>query len=384
MSILEKIYESTLKFLSPLNLEDTYREIINEAVKLTHGEYGTIYWEKAGELHRVSSTMPQSIELRKGGYRYRVFKEGKSTVLNKRKLRRLKVVHPELEEIGARSVLIVPLVNQDRSVGLLTIDSHEDKKFTKKDLETLKLFGSLASLSIRKALLYEEIREALEARDLFISMAAHELRTPLTSVNGYIQLLKNRKNDKQKIPDRWIDELELEANRLKQLVEEFLEINRIKTGKLQYDWKESNLKNIVKRSIESFKFSKPNREVVLKDQIKTGKDEIICDQNKLMQVFINVLENADKYSPKEKNIVVNVQNGKEFFKITFEDQGQGISKKEIPLIFRGFYRGRNSQHEGMGLGLYLARNIINSHHGEISIDSEVGKGTNISIKLPKI
>src|SRR5258708_13028226 len=179
---------------------------------------------------------------------------------------------------------------------VLTLDSKKKEYFDKKKKNTLILFGSLASLAIKKAQLYNEVKQAADVRDLFISLAAHELRTPLTSVNGYIQLLKTRIKNRKKIPSKWVMELEMESNRLKQLVEEFLEINSIRTGKIQFDFKEASLSKIIKRSISVFGFNKPERKIFFKNKLNSPKDTVIENQTKLTQVIVNVFENADKYA----------------------------------------------------------------------------------------
>lgn len=383
MSILERIYASVLKLLEPLNLEDTYKNITHEAAKLTGGEYGTLYWESNGQLRRVSSEMPVPIELREGGYRYKAFKKGKPVVINKTKLKKLKTIHPELETIKARSVLIVPLVYQNKKVGLLTVDSHKDKKFSEKDLDTLKLFGSLASLAISKAQLYEEIKQSLDTRDLFISLASHELRTPLTTIDGYIQLLLSRLRSRKPINSKWILELHMETNRMKNLIDEFLQINRMRLGQMQFDYKEVSLTEMVNYAVSAFKFKFPARKLVIRSKLPKN-DLLIADPDKLHQVFMNILENAAKYSDKNKSIKLNLSKDTEYMQVKISDEGRGISEKDLPSIFKGFYKGQNSKHEGMGLGLFLAKNIVDAHKGNIEIDSKIGVGTNITIKLPNI
>lgn len=383
MSILEEIYNSGLKFLYPLAPVETYKAIVEEAIKLANADSGRLLLSNGKKLEDVyiSPNYSPVTKPRAKGYTHKSFFKREAFMITERQLDK---IHPEItSNTTTNTVIFIPLENRRESEGVLIIRSKKNKRFTKDEFAAMRLFGNFASLAIRKAKLYEEIEKALETRDLFISMAAHELRTPLTSVNGYIQLLKTRKRKKGKIPDRWIDELELEGNRLKKLVEEFLEINRIKTGKLQYDWKEARLGKILRRAIESFKFLNPNREIAFGDKT-VEKDIVVCDPNKLMQVFTNILENADKYSPKDRNIKVELRDRDGTFEVVFEDQGYGISKKEIPLIFGGFYRGKSSRHEGMGLGLYLAKNIIEEHKGNIYIESEVEKGTKVQITLPKI
>lgn len=380
--ILSEIYSSALKLLYPLTAEETYKIVVMEAVRLTNADSGRLLLEDNGRLKDayVSPNYTPMTEPRKKGYTFNSFSKNKALIIT---TKQLEEVHPRVvSHAGVRSVIFIPISNKERASGVLIIRSLENKKFTSKELNVLKIFGSLASLAIRKSELYAEIKNALDTRDLFISTASHELRTPLTSVNGYIQLIKARiKNDK-KIPAKWIEDLELEGNRLKQLVEELLEINRIRTGKFQYDWKEQRLRKIIKRAINEFHFSRPQRKVIFIDELNKMRDAVIGDRNKLMQVFVNILENAAKYSLKD--IKVTLRDKEDFFILDIRDSGQGISREEIPLIFKGFYRGKNSQHEGLGLGLFLAKNIVEEHKGEIKILSKIGKGTKVEIKLPKI
>lgn len=384
MSILERIYASALKFLVPLNLDETYKVIVEEAIKLTDGQYGTIYLASGDELNRVFSTMPgPHITLRKRGYRYKAFKEQKSILVHRKDLKKLKIIHPELQQLEAQSVLIVPLVNEGKSAGLLTIDSYKDKRFNDEDLHALKLFGSLASMAIRKAQLYGELKESLDTRDLFISLASHELRTPLTTINGYVQLLLVKVRERKPIDNKWILELAFESERMKNLLDEFLEINRIKIGKMQFNFGEISLSEILNHAISTFKFNFPKRKLIIKNSLPK-KDFIIGDADKLHQVFMNILENGVKYSRPNTLIIVSTAKQRDFFRVVFSDQGWGIEEKDLPQVFKGFFKGKNSKHEGMGLGLYLARNIINAHKGEIGIKSKVDRGTSVVIKLPKI
>src|SRR5690606_7915517 len=118
-----------------------------------------------------------------------------------------------------------------------------------KETDILKLFGSFASLAIKKNELYEETKNALEVRDMFISLASHELRTPLTSINGYIQLLHSRKDKLGHSESKWINELYEESKRLTNLVRELLEVNRIKQGQLQFILRETKFSDIVTSAI---------------------------------------------------------------------------------------------------------------------------------------
>jgi transcriptional regulator with GAF, ATPase, and Fis domain len=156
---LGKVYKSALKFLIPLSLEETYKIIVSEALKLVDGDYGSISMIKGRRLERAyaSSATLFKIEPRKKGYTYGVYKSRKAIVL---KRRRLTGIHPELKKLNVRSDILIPLVNRGNSIGVLTVLSIK-KFFRKRELELLQLFGPLATLAISKAVLYDELDKAL-------------------------------------------------------------------------------------------------------------------------------------------------------------------------------------------------------------------------------
>jgi len=382
LDILEQINRSAIRFLQPLNPEDTYKAIIEEALKLVKGDEGYIALAEEGELIIKYASPPElgSIKIRRRGFSYSAYSQKKAFVTH---IEDFKDVHPELVEAGVKSTIFIPLSNKDQSIGVMNIMFKQHNiRFSTKELSVLKLFGSMASLAIRKTQLISEIKAALEGRDLFLSMAAHEFRTPITTIGGYAQLLKNKiKNDSPE--KRWVEEIFGETQRLARLVNELLEINRIRSGHLRYNWHEANVNTIIKEVIEGFKISHPGNLVNFKNEIEKDDAIIVGDEDKLIQVFINILDNAAKFSPKEKEIDVRLTKKYEGLAISFRDYGQGIAQKDIHKVFEGFYRGINNTKEGMGLGLFISYQIVKEHRGEIFIKSKINKGTTIEVRFPK-
>lgn len=387
-AILERINQTALKFLSPLSLEDTYVTVVEEAVKLIEGEDGMILLADphSHELKKVygSSTATKNIKVRKRGYSYKSFSEQQAFAISAREYIN---IHPDMYASGIRSILFIPLFYQEKSIGTLLVRSREEVAFLSGELEILKFFGSMASLAIRKAQLYHETERALKIRDLFMSMAAHELKTPLTTILGYVQLLHSKLKDIHNPEGRWVEQLLHESNRLNSLVSELLQANVIKSGKLQYTWKELSLREVVRKAITTYQFGYPNRIVFFEDKLPIVKDSIIGDADKLRQVFDNLLDNAGKFSPKNSPIRVTLSYEEPFFIIEIQDKGKGIERKDLPHIFEEFYKGGQtnptSTEEGMGLGLYMVKNIITRHHGKIKIFSSKKEGTTARVMLKK-
>lgn len=378
---LERIYKSSLKFLEQLTPYETLATIVGEAVRLVNGNYGSILLDRDKELVRVYASDPKAYQtqIRKKGNTYTCFKKGKPLLDT---IKKMQEAHPELKESGIQSTIFIPLTNRQRSIGVLTVNSKLNQEFTPYQMRILQLFGAMASLAIRKTQLYDEIKNALDMRDMFISMASHELRTPLTTINGYVQLLSTRMSTESAITKTWMEELSKEVDRLTILVKELLEINRIKSGNLQYFFKESSITEIVNRALKNIEFGHPEKKIELENLL--GKDDVVvCDFDKLLQVINNILENAAKYTPIGKSIKLVLTKRNKQLIIQLKDKGIGIPAKDLPDIFKGYVQGANHTKEGLGLGLFLSKNIVEKHLGSIKIKSKENKGTTVEIALPK-
>lgn len=379
--IIEGIYKASLKFLEPLNAKDTLSTIVHEAVKLVDGDYGSILLMHNKELVRVyaSAAIAYQTKIRPNGNTYTCFRTGKPVLDS---IKKMQEAHPELKSAGICSTIFIPLTNKGKSMGVLTVNSKKNKEFSYYQLHILQLFGSMASLAIRKTQLYDEIKKALDVRDMFISMASHELRTPITTISGYVQLLQTKMKNEKGITKLWMDELGRELERLTLLVKELLEINRIKSGNFNYNFKESNITDIVNRAVRTVEFGHPENRIILEN--KLGKDDVVIgDYDKLLQVVNNILENAAKYSRDDKEIKMILSKRSNQVRIIVRDKGIGIPPKELPDIFKGYVQGKNHNREGLGLGLFLTKNIIDKHQGSIKIKSVENKGTVVEILLPK-
>lgn len=379
INLFEQIQKSALKFLEPLNTRGTYETVVKEAIILVGAEYGAIFTEKKDELIQVFSNIPKSHHVipNKRGYTYKAFITGKPIVISRREMDK---AHPDDKEKlqNIRSITFIPLTSECHSMGVLVLQSKNYKYFNKEKQKVLKLFGSLASLAIRQVQSYEEVKKALKSRDLFISIASHELKTPLTTIRAYIQLLNSRKNV---VPNpKWIEILDRESLRLTHLINELLWVEQIKKGRFNYVWSECSLKEICFQAMADFEFNNPNHIIKFENKLFRSSDLIVGDSDKLVQVLINLLNNAAKFSPENSPIVLQIRKKDEQIIIKVKDEGCGIVKEDIPKIFQQFYQGKH-KNSGMGLGLYVVKEIIQQHEGNIKVTSRIGKGTTFQIIL---
>ncbi|MBI4100407.1 HAMP domain-containing histidine kinase [Candidatus Microgenomates bacterium] len=379
----EKIYSATLSFLYPLSLKETYKEVIHQAMKISGAKYGSIFIPEGDGFKRIYTSSPILYKIipRKNGSTAKVFRGGNFSIIN---LRSLEQFHPQLRALGVGNDLSIALVYNELKIGVLSLMSFKDKIFGKEELELIKLFQPLATLAIHKAILTEELKKSIENQDFFISLAAHELKTPLTSIILYSQLIEDS-TLKGKLPKlEYIKTLLGEEKRLTKLIGELLQVHQIRTGKLRFDFSKCDLKEVIKSSLVSNQKTFTNHVVKFYDRLDKKNAWVLGDSDKLTQVIVNLINNSVKFSPHGTKIISTLKFHDGYFIFSVKDQGQGIPSEDLPNIFDKFYQGAHGrQKTGMGLGLYLSKYIIHEHKGKIEIQSEFGKGTTATIKLPQ-
>jgi PAS domain S-box-containing protein len=290
------------------------------------------------------------------------------------------------------SLLILPLRTRREMIGALVIAANDpDRAMTDDKLPLAEVLAERAALAIENAKLYTEqvearrkVEDLSRLKDEFLSIASHELRTPVTSIKGYTQLAKMLiKEGDLTTSEEYLDIALDQIDRMSRLILELLDVSRIETGRLeirreQIPWSQF-VRDVVHRhhtavSDRRFHVSVPNL-----SKIVTG------DRDRLEQVLGNLLENAVKYSPDGSDITVTVDDKGETILTAVCDRGIGIPADELGQVFERFHRGRqvsSTNYGGLGLGLYITKQIIERHGGTIWVESKEGQGTTFYFSLP--
>ena len=238
----------------------------------------------------------------------------------------------------------------------------------------------IGRLGMTLNLLTDNINKKEQLKNEFISSVSHELRTPLTSIKGWAQTLKYDSSDLE-TTTMGIDIIDSECDRLTTMVEELLDFSRFTSGRI----------SIVKRKQNLIELAEHIKNQLLPKVRSKGIDLILnyespeliatFDEDRIKQVFINILDNAIKFTPDKGTIIINIEKTEKFAEVSIIDTGIGISFEEIELVTGKFYKGSNSNSH-VGLGLSICEEIVKLHKGELMIKSKIDEGTTVSFTLP--
>lgn len=313
--------------------------------------------------------------------------------------------------VSHRIELAMPLLSKDGLIGYLCLGEHRTSGYSLRDIGALKTISDELVIAIQNALSVQEVRELNEtlqqriheatrelrasnsqlqrldeAKDEFISMASHQLRTPLTSVKGYISMVVEGDagtiNEQQK---HLLNEAFLSSERMVRLIGEFLNVSRLQTGKFMIEKHPTDLVQVVKQEIEGLKPSAQSRGLALTFVPPKKFPLLNIDENKLRQVIMNFSDNAIYYSKEKTRITLGLKMDGPDVVFTVKDTGIGVPMSEQASLFNKFFRATNARQQrpdGTGVGLFLAKKVIDAHHGTIIFESKEGRGSTFGFRLP--
>ena len=284
---------------------------------------------------------------------------------------------------GHRSLVILPLSTRDRTHGALLLASGEPNYFRRSRLALAEEVARRAAQAIESAWLYRQTQEAVRVRDDFLSIASHELRTPLTSLQAQVQGLRRTLHRPEGLePEKLeakLEVIERQVRRLGKLVTDLLDVARIRTGRFEVHRERFELAELVEEALGRFG---DGHEVPEVSVAATGPAVGNWDRFRLEQVILNLLGNAVKYGA-GKPIDVRIEPGPARVRFSVRDRGIGIAPEKQAVVFERFARAVSDRHYGgLGLGLYIVREIVHAHGGTVGVESVPGEGSTFTVELP--
>jgi len=256
--------------------------------------------------------------------------------------------------------------------------------------QTLEAVGTLLGIAIERARAVEQLtkteadRQSERLKSALLDSITHNFRTPLTSIKASVTSLLS---DRPPKPDQARELLEImneECDRLNRLIEDAAEMARLEAGEVELQFAPEEVSELVDAAMENCKFALGDRKVEF--QIQQGLPRVRADLARAKEVLVQLLENANVYSDKDKPIVVSAESNGNSVMISVADQGPGIDSLEQGLIFDKFYRGKDQRAvvQGTGMGLPIAKAIVEAHGGSIGVTSQPGRGSVFSFTLPVV
>ena len=228
-------------------------------------------------------------------------------------------------------------------------------------------------------------REMEQARRMLLAAISHDLRTPLTSLRAVVEALGDGIVQDQQTATRYLASARQQVRQLETLIEDLFELSRLDAGALTLERSAVRVEALVDEAVESVRVQAEGAGIRLEEQMELGLPQVAVDAPRIGRVLLNVLGNALHYTPKGGHIAVIARRQHGAVHISVRDTGAGIAPDDLPHIFESFYRGeksRSRRHGGAGLGLAIARGLVEAHGGRMWAESEPGAWTTITFTLP--
>ncbi|MGE4131984.1 MAG: ATP-binding protein [Bdellovibrionales bacterium] len=290
----------------------------------------------------------------------------------------------QIKNLNIRSYMAVPMFVRGRPIGVISFSRVAPKSYTDKDLAFAERVAFRSAFAIDNSRLYKEAQDSIRLREDVLAIVSHDLKSPLATIAMSNDLIKG---ELQKSPDqsqvqKMTEIIERSARQMNRLITDLLDFAKIESGRLSVAPGVFSVNTFIENGLTMVQHHAKKKGISFEVNIQAGLPLIHYDLDRITQVLYNLVGNAIKFSPENGTVKVRALAKDSDILFSVEDEGPGIAKENLKLIFEKYWQVRQTGETGSGLGLYIAKRIVEAHGGRIWAESEIGNGTKCYFSLP--
>jgi signal transduction histidine kinase len=289
-----------------------------------------------------------------------------------------------LRALGATSSLSVPLEVRGRILGTITFCTTGSRRvYDSDDREVAEDLGQRVAVALDNV---RAAQRAIRSRDELLAVVSHDLRNPLGAITMAAALLQRFKptDDAGAKVIKHADTIQRSARRMDRLITDLLDLANIESGHLSIDPRSHDVVTLVRDVVDMMEPLAVQKRLQLRLEASPACGTMVCDRDRLLQLFSNLIGNAIKFTGENGTITVRAWRSEDAVLLAVSDTGCGIASEQLPRVFDRYWQGSEGTGRGVGLGLAISRGIVEAHGGQIRVESTVGAGTTFTIQLPVV
>jgi signal transduction histidine kinase len=279
------------------------------------------------------------------------------------------------------SAAVVPLITRGHALGAIAHRFAEWRPLSTSERDLLLTIGRQGGLALERSRLFEREQRAVTERDDVLAIVAHDLRNPLGAINMYAQIVDDSLPADSRTRGH-VGTIQSLTGQMDRLIEDLLDVVRIETGRLRLEAIPVAAGDLVAGVVEMMRPKATEKGLELEASVPFDVPTIEVDRDRITQVLSNLLGNAIKFTPEGGQISIRAEPGADEVQFFVSDTGPGIPGSDLPRIFDRFWQAKMGKRAGAGLGLAIAKGIVEAHGGGIRVESELGKGATFAFRIP--